>query len=372
MTTNNKILFVNYSLDIGGIETLVLEMCRKLDGTKYQPSVCSFQKNGTLQKEFERAGIPVHVVEKTDGIRLSFVPRLIKLFKMISPDIIHVHGNPGNWMYTAIAARLCRIPVIYTQHLIFRDRNPFWDRTGERLLSKITNRIVTVSECLADYMVKQEGVAPGKITVIRNGIDYTVFEKTVDVGKKRAELGLSDSDIVAGIIARLFPAKDHATLIDAFKIVVRKVPSAKLLIVGDGPLRNELEEKVRSLGLTANIRFLGNRRDIPELLKSFDIFVLSSILEGLPIALLEAMASRVPVVSTDVDGNGEVVTQGETGIIVPPRDPGALAAAITELLTDRAKAKQMGENGIHRIHSHFTFEKMIGEYVALYDTLVRG
>jgi glycosyltransferase involved in cell wall biosynthesis len=221
-------------------------------------------------------------------------------------------------------------------------------------------------------MEERERIASDKITVIHNGIDTKIYSKYVDRDVKRKELNLADSDRIIGNIARFFPNKDHACLLKAFKLVVEKIPSAKLLIAGDGPLRNELLELTEELALTSTVKFLGNRRDIPELLRIFDVFALSSIKEGLPITLLEAMASEVPTVATDVDGNPELVVHNQTGYIVPARDPNSLADKIITLLMDKEKAKRMGEMGRVRAEEEFSFEKMSAKYDVLYSSMLNG
>jgi glycosyltransferase involved in cell wall biosynthesis len=182
---------------------------------------------------------------------------------------------------------------------------------------------------------------------------------------------LQTGELVLGMVARFFPQKDHRSLLTAFSQIVKQVPQAKLLFMGDGPLRKELEEYGDQLGLNGSVRFLGIRRDIPELLQALDLCILSTHKEGLPIVLLEAMASSKAVVATAVDGCPELVIQGETGFVVPPEDPEALAHSIIELLTDRDQIQRMGLKGRERVRKLFTFEKMMQSYEEIYRSCAR-
>jgi glycosyltransferase involved in cell wall biosynthesis len=369
---NKKIdlVFVNLNLGMGGIETLILEICKRLDTKKFSPQVCVFEKDGILQNEFEQAGIPVHALERKDGLDVTLPIRLALLLKKIRADIVHTH-NHSVWLYGGIAARILNLPLVHTEHTSPDYNKEKWYKI-ERWLSYITDRITTVSNSVGKFMEERERIASDKITVIHNGIDTKIYSKYVDRDVKRKELNLADSDRIIGNIARFFPNKDHACLLKAFKLVVEKIPSAKLLIAGDGPLRNELLELTEELALTSTVKFLGNRRDIPELLRIFDVFALSSIKEGLPITLLEAMASSVPTVATDVDGNPELVVHNQTGYIVPARDPNSLADKIITLLMDKEKAKRMGEMGRARAEEEFSFEKMSAKYDVLYSSMLNG
>jgi glycosyltransferase involved in cell wall biosynthesis len=372
LKTNKKVnlVFVNLNLGMGGIETLILEICKRLDTKKFSPKVCVFEKDGILQDEFEQAGIPVYALERKDGLDVTLPIRLALLLKRIGADIVHTH-NHSVWLYGGIAARILNLPLVHTEHTSPDYNKEKWYKI-EKWLSYITDRITTVSNSVGKFMEVRERIAPDKITVIHNGIDTGIYSKYVDRDVKRKELNLDDSDQIIGNIARFFPNKDHACLLRAFKLVVERIPSAKLLIAGDGPLRNELFGLTEKLALTSTVKFLGNRRDIPELLRIFDVFALSSIKEGLPITLLEAMASEVPIVATDVDGNPEVVVHNQTGYIVPARDPNSLADKIITLLMDKEKAKHMGKTGRVRAEEEFSFEKMSAQYDALYSSLLNG
>jgi len=365
-------MFVNYSLGIGGIETLTLELCKKLDQEKFSASVCVFESGGELEKEFSRAGITVHVLNKSRGTDFAMPFRLAKLIKKEGVGIVHTQ-NQCAWLYGGIAAVLAGVPLVHTQHTTadyFNYHSGRWMKL-EWVLAQFTIKISTVAASVAKFMIEKEGIARKKLVVIYNGVKPESYEKNVDVPGKKKELGLGTSEVVIGCVARLTDNKDHRTLLQAFKTVRHQIHQVKLLIVGDGPLKASLIEYTVELGLQDSVVFLGARRDIPDLLKVFDMFALSSIREGFPVVLLEAMISGLPVVCTDVDGNGELVLHEKTGLVVNARDPEHFAAALLRLIRNKDEVTRFGSEGRKRILESFTFAKMIKEYEHLYDEVIK-
>jgi len=216
-----------------------------------------------------------------------------------------------------------------------------------------------------------EVVPLDKMVTIHNGIDTDRFGSPHDSSAIRAALGLCADQPVIGIVARLDPIKNHEALITAMKQIVAQLPRAVLLIVGDGPLRSELEAQVSSLALGDHVCFLGARADVPELLGAIDLFVLCSHSEGLSLTLIEACAAGKPIVATDVGGNAEVVQHQETGLLVPLGQPELLAEAILEVLGDREKALQMGQNGRRNFEEQFVLGAMVQEYEKLYELCLK-
>ncbi|MBN1405137.1 MAG: GT4 family glycosyltransferase PelF [Candidatus Omnitrophica bacterium] len=374
MNRKIKIGFISYGLDVGGIETLILEICKRLPKDRYSLCVFEFQGNGKLQQEFEQIGVKVHTVKKIRNLDWSLPFKLAKLFKQQGIDIVHAHDQ-SPWLYAGIAAKFAGVPVVYTEHTtpditIYQNVNR-WKRV-EKALSMITKQITAVADSVARYMIDEAGISAKKVKVIYNGIDAKIYDKKADIAAKRKELGIKETDLIVGNVASLLPKKDPKTLLEAFKLVIQQVPNAKLVMAGDGLLKEQLMAMKDNLGLNGSVKFLGNRRDIPELLQVFDVFALSSVKEGLPIAILEAMASGLAVVATDVDGNAEVVQHGKTGFIVPARNPVALAEDIVKLLLDKDEAKKMGFLAQERVKNYFTFEKMIAEYENVYNAVLRN
>lgn len=363
-----NLIFISLSLDIGGIETLILEICKRINTRKYAPKVCVFEKNGALQAEFEEADIPLYILENNQGLDISLPFRLALLLKKLNADIVHTH-NHSVWLYGGIAAKIANVPLVHTEHTSPHYNVKRWYKI-ERYLSLVTNKITAVSQSISSFMIEKEHITADKIEVIHNGIDCESYQVKIDKAEKRKELGIREKDLVIGNVARFFPNKDQECLLKAFRIVSDRVPESKLLIAGDGPLKNSLFQLREELKLKDNVQFLGNRRDIPELLKVFDVFALSSIKEGLPITILEAMASGLPVVATDVDGNPEVVINNNTGYIVPPKNPKLLAEKIIKLLLNGETRRKMGQNSRERVEREFSFDKMISKYDTLYRSIV--
>ena len=364
-----KLLFINSSLEMGGIETLLLELCRHLRlDPGYDPEVCVFQDEGVLKKEFESIDVPVHVVQKRYG-RDFFLPwRVRQLIKKESYDIVHVH-NQMSWLYGGIGAILAGKPLVYTEHTSLDKFQPSQQKKLKRVLSwigKKTRQVTTVAKHLIPSLVHDLGIPEKRIRNIYNGIDPTPYQVQIDREKKLKELGLPPESLVIGIVASLTEAKDHVTLLKAFVKVLAAVPSAELLIVGEGPLESDVRSTMVSLGIESHVHLLGVRRDIPALLQLFDVFTLSSLIEGLPISLLEAMASACPVVATRIPGVDELVNEA-SGILVPPSSPDEQAVALVSILTQKELAQRLGEGGRQRILDEFSFKNMIQAYMDCYD-----
>ena len=368
-----KVAFINYSLDIGGIETLILEIGKRLNRDIFDPSVFIFRKDGKLRSEFAKWNIPVIEIRKNGGFDWFLPLRLSRALKQHSVDIVHTH-NPANWLYGGIAARLAGFPLVHTEHTTCDYHNYHVRRWKliERILARFTDVISAVSESVKDYMVNIVHISPSKLKVVHNAVNLEDFNIQIDRALLKRQLKLKKKDIVIGNIARFYENKDQQTLLRALKIVLDDYKNVFLLLAGDGPLKEKMQDLAKDLKINKQVQFLGNRRDIPNLLKIMDIFVLSSKREGLPIVLLEAMASGVPVVATNVDGNGELVTHNETGMLVLPNNPKALAEVIIQLLKDKARMKKIGINGKNRVEKEFTFATMVRTYEDIYKSLVNG
>lgn len=359
------VMHVILTLEVAGMEHVVYNLTKNLNKALFEVIIVVIRKRGPLSVEAEKHGIKVISAKKMP----RFVPfvypyELIRLIKKVKPDIIHSHS--GSWHHTSLAARLCKVPVvIHTEHgRIFPDIKLiiFCDR----IYFKFTDKLVTVSEYLTSYMQKIVGVDYKRITQIENGVDTKLFYNNVKNQRTLQTLGLSQNDYIIGIVARLEPVKDHLTLLNAFAEVIKAVPNCKLLIIGDGSQRQNIEEQIQMLKLSEKVLLLGERKDIPGLLSIMDVFVLSSLSEGTSITLLEAMASGKPVVATNVGGNGKVVINNETGFLVPPGESSIMAEKIIKLLSNKNLINEMGLKGRNRILERFGLDRMVKEYERLY------
>ncbi len=291
-------------------------------------------------------------------------------------DIIHFHGTRAAMLgRMAVALVRHRPKIIYTIHgfHLIHYHSPFkriFLLLVEKFLNFLTDAIICVSYSDKESITGLRLANDGKIRVIWNGVDIERFQKAkVDRDAKKKELNLPSDAIVLTMIGRLHPPKDHRTLLTAFQKAISKFQNAYLLIIGEGPLRAKIERYAQSLGLGEKVKFTGFRRDISEIMAMTDIFILSTLWEGLPFVLLEAMASSKPVIATDVNGNREIIVNEDTGLLVPPKDPEALAQAIIKLAGNPQRAKEMGEKGFLRVKEHFNLEAMVKKTTDLYESL---
>ena len=374
-----RVMQLALTLDIGGLEMLVFDLVRKLDRRKYEPIVCCLQ-TGPLAEKIERAGIRLVYMEKRPGLDCALILRLARLIKRERIDILHSH-NKGVHLYGALAAQMAGIPLIHTRH----GRNLLNDgnvssrftllRKGlvNRLLYSLTDLTVAVSYDSRKIALKQDRVCEEKVITIHNGVDVQKYARNLgneQIRRMKQDMGIYEDDFIIGIVARLSPEKDHNILLEAFAIVYNKIRDIKLVIVGDGSLKEKLIKKALALELDSNVFFLGTREDIPEILKLFDVFVLSSYTEGIALTLLEAMSAGLPVIATNVGGNPEVVLDKVTGLLAPPRDPCKLADAIMQIASNREDAERMGRAGKKRVAEHFSLQRMVKEYEEAYDSLI--
>jgi sugar transferase (PEP-CTERM/EpsH1 system associated) len=353
-------------LEFGGLEKMVVSLLLSLDPATYKARVICYDRLGTLAACLERAGIGVWLLERNPGVDLAYLVRLIRQLSSEPVDLLHLH-NPTAFFYGAVSGWLAGVPaVVYTDHgrdLQSSSRN----RLTHRFLSGRVDQVVAVSESVRRHLVEREGVPAARVMVIRNGISGDAFKGPNRRHEVRAELRLREDQPVVGVVGRLDPVKNHALLMRAMKRILDRLPAVRLLVIGDGPLRVELEALATSLRIKDHVAFLGNRADVPELLSAIDLFVLPSVSEGLSLTLIECCAAGKPAVATDVGGNREVVMQGETGLLVPSEDEKALAVAVLDLLTDARRSAAMGRAARRRFEAEFSLDTMVSQYRALYE-----
>ncbi len=360
-----RVVHLLQGLEVGGLEIMVAHLLEGLDPCRFQSQVIGYDTLGPLAYRLGMSGIPAFLLKRQPGVDLRYIPRLARHLARIRPDILHLH-NPTAFFYGTLAGKLARVPrIIYTEH--GRDwasskRNKYL----HRVLGRLVNRIVVVSES-GRAVLQAEGVPGWRIATIHNGIDAARFLIGEDRWGMRARLGFDCEQRLLGIVARLDPIKNHASLLRAMPQVIQAYPDATLLIVGDGPLRADLERQASELGLGRHVRFLGTRDDVPELLVALDVVVLCSFSEGLSLTLLEEGAAGLPAVATSVGGNPEIVEDGQTGLLVPVGDEEALARAIISLLADPERAHAIGQAARLQFMREFTLARMVSCYAALYE-----
>jgi glycosyltransferase involved in cell wall biosynthesis len=284
-------------------------------------------------------------------------------------DILHSHIFRAS-LFASPVGWLCRVPVIIeTPHLREAWRHGWLKGrfVVDRWVGRFVDYYIAVSEANARYLTEEKGLPRRKVSVIWNGIDLTRFNPThlAPLGIKRS-IGFDDSDPLLLVVGRLEPQKGHHVLLDALPAVCQEFPRTRLVCIGDGALRSELESKARSLGLGGSLRFLGYQPNVGDWLAAADVTVLPSFWEGLPITAIECLAAGKPMVATSVDGTPEVVVNEKTGLTVPPGNPELLAAAICRLLREPELRRRLGAAGRRWVEEHFSIERQILKTQELY------
>lgn len=380
-----KVLHIITRLDKGGSPEIALSIAQRLDRDRYEVKLISgltVEPQRHIKDYTEKTGVKVTFVT---GLRREINPvkdflaflKLYWLIKRENPDIVHTHtskaGILGRW-----AAELARVPII----IHMPHGHVFCGYYGslkskflvllERVTAKITDSIITLTEIGKEEHVKYGIGREKQFIPIHNGIELRDYlDLKVDVAAKKRQMNLASSSVVVGVFARLEPIKGHRFVLEAAALVVKDFPELKVLVVGSGSLRERLEEKAKKLNLTRCVDFLGTIDDIREVLPICDIVVLPSLYEGFGIVLIEAQAAGKAVVATKVGGIPEVVKDGETGILVPSRDPQAMAEAIITLLSDKERCYNIGEAGRAWVAPRFSAELMVGKIEQLYQNLLR-
>jgi glycosyltransferase involved in cell wall biosynthesis len=364
------VLQVVLTLGTGGTERLVVEICRRLR-QRFAMAVCTLDEPGTWAPTLEACGIGVISLHRRPGFHPSIGWRIAEVARRANATILHCH-HYSPFVYSTIAR--ARVPggrLVFTEHGRLSDGPPSLKR---RLVNPVLGRagaaMFAVSSALRDSM-RAEGYPADRITVVPNGIDAGPRPAPSDRAAARRRLGLSPDHLVVGTIARLNPVKDLGTLIRAFADFRRIAENATLVIIGDGEERAQLESAVRDAALADDVLFLGERDDARALLPAFDVFANSSISEGVSLTILEAMAAELPVVATRVGGTPEVIEDGLTGLLVPARNPQALARALAHLSRGVDARRTLGARARTAVEQRFTIDRMVEHYAQVYRRLAR-
>ena len=357
-----KVIFALYSLSIGGSEILGKNLAIAVKEQGHIPHVCAIDYDGELSAELNHNGISTTIINRMPGKYLSTMWRVWQCFRKIQPDVVHTH-HLHVLVYCFLAAKLVGARLVHTEHEYFSLLSPK-RKLMLRIISLFCNQVTGVEENVTAFLEHEIGINPKKLLTIRNGIDLCQF--TGPSALSRASLGIEGNEPIIGIIARLESVKDHRTLLNAF-VRLRQKHAARLLIVGDGSLRNTLKKECDELGIIDYVTFTGARNDIPDILKLLDIFVLCSREEGLPLALLEAMAAAKPIVATNVGSIPKVIVDRSNGLLVEKEDDFDLAARLIELLTARDYAAHLGRKAREMVVQKYNFKRTINYYLQIFQ-----
>jgi glycosyltransferase involved in cell wall biosynthesis len=354
---------------LGGGQITLLSLAKGLDKDKFEILAAS-GGGGPLVDELGKLGVPHISIDIRKSSGPGAVVRIAAALRGAGIDLFHTHGGVAG-LYGRLAAKKAGIPaVVHTLHGIhyLHYRNPLlkWAFIVlERRLSRFTDAVIFVSQADLRKGMKLRLAPAGKARLIRNGIDPAGIIPGFDRAAKKSQLG-SDGRPLVVAVSRLHRQKGLKYLLRAVPLIREEIPAVKVVIAGGGPLESKLASAMKRLRIGESATLLGERKDAREVLAAADVFVLPSLWEGLPYVLVEAAALGKPIVATDIDGVREVVRSGETGVLVPPRDPGGLAAALILLLRDRDLAGKLGERARRDIPSAFALERMVRETEALY------
>jgi glycosyltransferase involved in cell wall biosynthesis len=389
-----KVLQIISDLGIGGAQEVVRTLVEYLASDDCVPIVCTF-KDGPLRHDIEQLGIKVVMLPSrrysivafpwfvADMIRIWRA--LIRLVKKYNVDVVQTHllrsldflalllqytSHAHTVLWTFHNANFVLAEVHLSSYKWLLKPKRYVHNLLYRLTSPLVGGFVAVSEEVEKAMVETIGPIQDKITVVCNGVDVRRYGKSIDKAPVRSQLGLEASTRLIAVVATLKEQKGHCYMIEAMASIVPQYPEVHALFIGDGGLRQELQAQVKRLNLCDHIHFLGNRYDVPELLAASDLFVLPSLWEGLAMALLEAMATGLPIVATEVSGTVEVMVPDETGILVPPGDATKLAEAIQQLLSDPERGQAMGTAARCRVEMEFSARKQADEHLMLYRRLL--
>lgn len=367
-----QVLHVITGLEIGGAERVMLETVRHQKAAGYGVSVCSLRPGGPLEPAV-REVCPVFTTFMGHALTPQVIWRLVRLMRRGRYDVVHSYLYQAN-LAARVAARLAGVPVNISSVRCSYTWLTWKHFLVDRWTAHLADCITAVSEATRQFSIEREGLPAAKIITLRNGIDVSRFDaldREAARAKMRAALGYGPDDLVVCMTGRLHEQKGHTYLFQAVEQLKEHYPHLRVLILGDGPARAALEAECRARGLWELVQFLGMRQDVPEILAASDLFAFPSLYEGLPNAVLEAMAMSLPVVASTADGTVEVIDDGVHGLLVPPGDAQALTKALERLLADPALRHALGQAGRKRVEEEFTFQKTMQATEALYYAYLR-
>lgn len=370
-----RLMFVLTSAVRGGVEEVVVRLIQRLPAEEFTLALAA---PPALLEAFagDLAGVSVATcgVAAESWRQAGEVLRLGAFMTRFRPDVV----NPHLFRSVVVAAPLARWHRVRAVVETFHGREAW--RTGplrgsflpDRLLAGSVDRVIAVSEAAGEFLARVKGYPRRKVVIVPNGRDLSVFTPGRDRDEARKELGVDRGTPLVGVVGRLETQKGHTYLLEAWPQLVAEFPDARLLVVGDGRLREALDAQARGLGVAGSVVFTGFRADVPRLLDAVDIVALPSLYEGMPLTAIEAAAMGRPVVATAVDGTPEVVDDGVTGLLVPPADPTALARALRALLRDPERARAMGGAGRRRALERFDLARHVEATARVYREMVRA
>lgn len=351
-----KIIQYTSSGVLSGAERIQIEIFNGLR-KRNLPFVIVIPHHKPWKEDLKKKGFCVREIKQKGKLDLLGVLRFYKMVKEEEADIVHTHLSTASF-YGGLTGKIFKIPTVSTVHC-----------ESSKWSFMFSHHLIAVSNSVKEHLIKQ-GVSAEKITVIPNGIPIDRVKIELSKEDAKNKLGFGKDDILLGVVGKLTPRKGHRYLLEALKDLTPKFPKLKLLVVGLGELRDELERLSMELGISKCVFFLGFRTDVPLILKALDLFVFPSLREGMPQAVMEAMLSNLPVIATSVSGIPELIRDGVEGMLVPPMEADALREKIILLLNDKELRYHLGKNAKERIEKDFSVDKMVDKTLEVFHHLV--
>ena len=361
-----RVLFLVTSMPVGGAETLLANLVRRIDRQRFSPEIVCLKERGPLGEELA-AEIPVHAHLLSSKFDLRILARLSRLMRERPTAAVVTVGAGDKMFWGRLAAKLAGVPVIASAL-----HSTGWpDGVGRlnRMLTRWTDAFIGVADAHARHLVENERFPANKVHCINNGVDCDRFRPR-DSKAMRSAAGIPADAPVVGILAALRPEKNHELFLSGAARILAKHPATQFLVIGDGPRRGELETLAERLAIAPSVKFLGSRSDVPQLLSACDLVALTSHNEASPVSILEALSAGVPVVASNVGSVRETVAEGETGRLFPAGDLDAFVAAVVGLLDDGAARARFGAEGRRRVAQRWSLQAMVRGYEQLIETIL--
>ena len=368
------IVHIIYALGTGGLENGLVNIINRAPPGRYRHAIVCLTTSGEFADRLTQANVGIYTLDKKPGHDIRAYWKLFRLLWELRPAIIHTRN------LAALETQLLSLFLPGVRRVHGEHGRDIYDLDGStrkylllrRFLKPLIHRYIAVSRDLGDWLVSRVGIPDTDVRQIYNGVDQVSFYPRGEVRPDLAAAGFVPADgLVLGTVGRLATVKDQSTLVDAFSHLVTERPEVRarlrLVLVGDGPLFATLKDKIETLEITDIVWMAGDRKDVPELLRMMDIFVLPSLAEGISNTILEAMATRLPVIATQTGGNPELVEDGNNGLLVPVGDVHALSKAIEEMVADPSRAARMGSRGYEKVSEKFNWTHTVDEYLGVYD-----
>ena len=366
----SSILLLESKFGLGGSERITYDVVRRLDVQRYRPVLCTLYEPGEVGEWFIRDGYRFYSRLITHRYDPRAFWKLRSIIQREHVELVFLINQPLTCFWGFIMSKYFRIPVVAAVHDKFIGEQSLKRRLNRFLMNKM-DVILAVAQGQRDQLVTRQYIREDIVRVVYNGIDLDHFKPRVEREEQCRLLGLNSKAPIVGTVARLVHLKGVDVFLKAAEAVLKKFPSTQFVVVGDGPEAHELKRMSQALGIASSVRFLGSRGDVADTARVFNVGVLSSRTEGLPMAILEYMSLSVPVVATNVGGVSEMVGHGETGLLISEDDPFALAGALEVLLSDPHKARKMGLRGRAKVESCFQISNTVSRTEQLFEKLLR-